>query len=234
MKKIHVLLIWLLIAMLPASALAEGTGTMETSGLIAIGVMVLAMFVGLYFSAKRVKWNASMLAKAAICVALAYILSMIKIFRMPMGGSVSLVSMYPLILFAMAFGPLESLLIGCVYGFMELLLDPYIIHPIQMLVDYPLAYAAVALACLAKRIPVKERFKLPLAVALGYLGKYIMAVISGVVFFAEYAGDQGTLAYSLIYNLSYLGPEALVCMVVAAIPGMSRLPALLRMHSERG
>ncbi len=60
-----------------------------------------------------------------------------------------------------------------------------------------------------------------------------MAVLSGVVFFAEYAGDQGALAYSLIYNISYLGPECLICVVVTLIPGMARLPELLRRGSER-
>lgn len=234
MKRIPVLLAALLLLfVLPVSALAEGTGLTQTSSLVAIGVLLVAMFIGLYFSAKRVKWNAQMIAKAAICVALAYILSMIKIFRMPMGGSVTLVAMYPLILFCVAFGPLEGLLIGCVYGLLQLLIDPYVIHPMQLLVDYPLAFAALSLSCLAKALPLKDRMKLPVAVLLGYIGRYAMAVLSGVVFFAEYAGEQGAMAYSLIYNLSYLGPEALVCMVVAAIPGMSRLPALLCEHSGR-
>lgn len=234
MKKIPVLLVVLLLLFaLPVSALAEESGLTQTSSLITIGVLLVAMIIGLYFSAKRVKWNAAMIAKAAICVALAYILSMIKIFRMPMGGSVTLVAMYPLILFSVAFGPLEGLLIGCVYGLLQLLIDPYVIHPMQLLVDYPLAFASLSLACVAKLLPLKKRWKLPAAVLLGYIGRYAMAVLSGVVFFAEYAGDQGAMAYSLLYNLSYLGPEALVCMVVAAIPGMDRLPALLREHSGR-
>lgn len=234
MKRIPVLLIVLLIlVILPVSALAEETGLAQTSSLVAIGVLLVAMFIGLYFSAKRVKWNASMIAKAAICVALAYILSLIKIFRMPMGGSVTLVAMYPLILFCVAFGPLEGLLIGCVYGLFQLLIDPYVIHPMQLLVDYPLAFAALSLSCLVRILPMNERMKLPVAVLLGYMGRYAMAVLSGAVFFAEYAGEQGAMAYSLIYNLSYLGPEALVCMIVAAIPGMNRLPALLRERSGR-
>ena len=98
MKKFPVLLTALLLMIvLPACALAEETGLTQPSSLAAIGVLLAAMLVGLYFSAKRVKWNAAMIAKAAICVALAYILSVIKIFRMPMGGSVTLISLYPLI-----------------------------------------------------------------------------------------------------------------------------------------
>ena len=210
------------------------TGINNTSSLITIAVLVVVMIVGLIFSAKRVKWDAAMIAKAAICIALAYVLGMIKLFRMPMGGSVTPASLLPLIIFAMAFGPLEGLLVGCTYGLLDLLIDPYVIHPLQLLVDYPMAYAAVALCCVAKLFPVKDYFKLPIAVIFGYLGKYIMAVLSGVVFFSEYAGDQGALAYSLIYNLNYTGWEVLICVAVSLIPGMARLPGILRKNSAVG
>lgn len=232
MKKILVLLLVLMMVIGAVPALAED-GITQTSSLMAIGVLLAAMAAGLFLSAKRVKWDSALIAKAAICIALAYILSLIKMFRMPMGGTVTPAAMYPLILFAVAFGPLEGLLIGCVYGLLQLLIDPYVIHPLQLLVDYPMAYAALALACFAKFVPVNERLKLPAAVLLGYIGRYAMAVLSGVVFFAEYAGEQNALVYSLLYNISYLGPEALVCMAVALVPGMNRLPTVLRKNAMR-
>ena len=209
-------------------ALAEEIGLAAPSSMIAIGALLVLMVVLIIFSAKTVTWDALMIAKAAVTITLAYMLGFITVFRMPMGGSVHLVAMLPLILFSVAFGPLEGLLVGGVYGLLELLIDPYVIHPLQLLVDYPMAYAAVALACAAKYIPVNARLKLPLAVLLGYFGRYIIAVLSGVVFFAEYAGDQGALAYSLIYNISYLGPEALACAIIALIPAVGRLPELIR------
>ena len=231
MKKILVLLP--VIALLAAPfALAEDLHTGAPS-LAAIGALLIAMFIGLYFSAKRVKWDAAMIAKAAICIALAYILSIIKLFRMPMGGSVTLIAMFPLILFSVAFGPLEGLLIGCVYGLLQLMIDPYVIHPLQLLADYPMAYAALALGCLGMQLPLPQRFRLPAAMLLGYLGRYLMAVLSGAVFFAEYAGEQSALIYSLVYNISYLGPEALLCMAAAMIPGMCDLPQILKQKSGR-
>ena len=236
MKKIFVLLTLIalpLILLFPALAEEVYTGIGNASSLITIGVLLIAMFIALAVSARRIKWNASMIAKAAICIALAYVFSIIKVFRMPMGGSVTLVSMLPLILFTVAFGPLEGVLIGCVYGLLQLLIDPYVIHPMQLLVDYPMAFAAVTLSCAASLLPLPKRAGLPVAVLLGYLGRCIMAVISGVVFFAEYAGEQGAFLYSLIYNLSYLGPEALLCMAVALVPGMHRLPPLLAENAKR-
>lgn len=207
------------------------TGIGNASSLITIGLLLAAMVIALFLSAKRVKWNSSMIAKAAICIALAYVLSMVKMFRMMQGGSVALASLLPLVLFCYAFGPLEGVLIGCVYGLLQVLIDPYVIHPLQLLADYPMAFAATALACAARPLPIPERLKLPVAVLLGYLGRYVMAVLSGVVFFAEYAGDQPALAYSLVYNLTYLGPEALIAMALALIPGMNRLPELLKRNN---
>ena len=67
-----------------------------------------------------------------------------------------------------------------------------------------------------------------LAVLLAAVGRYAMAVLSGTVFFAEYAGDQNALVYSLVYNISYIGPDVLVCMIVSCIPGMARLVDVIR------
>ena len=109
-------------------------------------------------------------------------------------------------------------------GLLGLIQDPYIVAPIQVLVDYPLASAAIALGGFAAFLPVPKIWKLPIAVVLGTIGRYIMAVISGVAFFGEYAPEgQSALLYSLSYNIGYLGPDMLVCMVLAFIPGISRL-----------
>ena len=211
----------------------EESGLTATSSLIAIAAVAVLMVVLLILSAKRVKWNASMIAKAAVCIALSYLLSMIRLFRMPMGGTVTPVSLLPLILFSMAFGAKEGVLVGCAAGLLQLFVDPYVIHPIQLLVDYPMSYAAIALCCVAKVLPLPKVLRLPVGVILGYMGKFLMAVLSGVVFFAEYAGDQGALLYSLAYNISYIGPEMAACAVIAFIPAVAKLPELLSKNSKR-
>ncbi|MBQ3574589.1 MAG: energy-coupled thiamine transporter ThiT [Clostridia bacterium] len=201
--------------------------------ILAVVCLLVGMGVCIFISAKRARWNASMIAKAAMCIALAYLLSMIKVFRMPMGGTVTLVSMLPLILFAVAYGPLDGIVVGSAYGLLSLLIDPYVIHPLQLLADYPMAYAAVVLACVVNVLPVKKVFKLPIAVVLGYLGRYILAVLSGCVFFAEYAGEQNAIIYSLVYNISYLGPEMIACAALMFIPAAHRLPEIIRGTKRR-
>lgn len=193
-------------------------------------VVVLLVVVGILLSAssRKAKWDSHRLAMAAMCIAIAFVLSCIRPFRMPQGGSITPASMLPLVLFMLAAGPLQGLVVGCAYGLLQLITDPYVIHPIQLLVDYPLAYGAMILGCLAMLIPVKDQWKLPLAVLLAGVGRYIMAVLSGSIFFAEYAGEQNAWIYSLAYNISYLGPDTLVCMVVACVPGMTRLVDMIR------
>ncbi len=193
--------------------------------------LVAALIVAavlLFFYARNAKWNTRQLAMGAMCIAISFVLSLIRLFRMPQGGSITPAAMLPLVLFTVSCGPIKGFIVGCACGFLHLVSDPYIIHPIQMLVDYPLAYGMIALSYVAVLLPVDKRWQLPLAALFGGLGRYSMEVLSGVVFFAEYAGDQNALVYSLVYNLSSRGPDTLVCAVAACIPGMNRLVDMIR------
>lgn len=192
--------------------------------LVALAVMGVAVC-----TQKKDSWTARRMAYAAMCIAIAFVLSYIKLFRMPQGGSVTPAAMLPLILFALACGPVQGLVVGCAFGLLQLIEDFYVIHPIQLLVDYPMAYAALALACLVNLLPIKNaRVKLPLAVLLGYFGRYAMATISGAVFFAEYAGEQNAWIYSLGYNISYLGVEAVIACVLVCLPGFERILSMMK------
>ena len=193
-------------------------------------ILVVLIAMGLVISlSKKSKWTARRLSYAAMCIAIAFVLSCIKLFRMPQGGSVTPAAMLPLIMFALACGPVQGLTIGCAFGLLQLIEDPYVIHPIQLLCDYPLAYGAMALCCLACLIPEeKSYFRLPVAVLLGYFARLVMAVIFGVAFFAEYAGDQNAFVYSVVYNISYLAPEMAIALVISLIPGMNRLVKMIK------
>ena len=191
-------------------------------------IVVVLLVMGIMLT-KKSQWTTRRLAYAAMCIAIAFVLSCIKLFRMPQGGSVTPAAMLPLILFCMACGPVQGLAVGCAFGLLQLIEDPYVIHPIQLILDYPAAYGAMCVACLANLLPEKAKyFRLPLGVVLGYLARLVMAVLSGVIFFAEYAGDQNVLLYSLGYNAAYLFWEVLIAVVISFIPGMSRLVDVIR------
>ena len=195
---------WALLAVLAAAAIILGLG------------------------GRKSQWNSHRLAMGAMCIAIAFVLSCIRLYRMPQGGSITPAAMLPLVMLMVACGPVQGFAVGCAYGLLRLITDPYVIHPVQMLVDYPLAYAALILGCLAAALPVRNQWKLPIAALLAGIGRYLMSVLSGSIFFAEYAGEQNAWIYSLVYNISYMGPDILVCMAVACIPGMWRLVEMIR------
>lgn len=173
-------------------------------------------------------WTAQSLAKAAVCVAVGFILSCIRLYRMPMGGSVVLCSMLPLIAFAAAAGLGKGLLACVAYGVLQIAQGAWIVHPAQGFLDYIAAYAVLALGCVAPVLPLPRRWKLPAACLIAAFARYAIHVVSGTVFFASDAADAGMLpfAYSALYNL-FLAPEAVLCAVIAALPAFDRVFAAL-------
>ena len=215
----------------PASWFEEAFGDFTSVHWYTAVILIVLLVLGIVVCRKQKEnWTTMRLAFAAMCIAISFVLSMIKLFHMPQGGSVTPASMLPMVMFALACGPAQGIVAGCAYGLLQLIEDFYVIHPLQLLVDYPLAFAAVALCCLVNVMPIKNvRVKLIVAVLLGYLGRYIMATISGAVFFADSAGEQNAWIYSLGYNITYLGVEAVIsAVIVAIIPGFDRLVETMR------
>lgn len=170
-------------------------------------------------SGKKTVWNTKMLALGAVCMALSNVLSMIKLFDMPQGGSITPASMLPLMLFAYVYGIGPGMTVGAVYGVMQFIIEPYFLSVPQMLLDYPIAFAMVGLAGLFSKNE-NRALGLSFGVVLGSLGRFVAAVLSGVVFFAEYAGDQNPWVYSIGYNGAYMLPECIICVVLALAVGL--------------
>ncbi len=151
---------------------------------------------------RRVK----ILVEGAMMVAITYVLHLFKIYQAPYGGSVTLGSMVPLLLFAFRHGPGAGVLAGAAYGFLDYFVEPYFVHPVQLILDYPLAYGLLGLAGFF-------RSNIYLGSAVGILGRLLSHFISGVVFFAQYA-EGNVYLYSLVYNAQYLVPELIIAIVV--------------------
>ena len=151
----------------------------------------------------------------AMCVALALALSLIELFTMPMGGSVTPFSMFFIVLAAYWFGVPYGAAAGLALGLLKLLLGAYIVHPAQLMLDYPLAFAMLGAAGFFN----KQRFGLQIGYTVGVLGRFVMHFISGLIFFAEYTPeDWSPVIYSLWYNISYILPEALVTLIIVSAP----------------
>lgn len=169
---------------------------------------------------ERKRSRVLMLTEGGMMVALSVLLSYIIIYQAPNGGSVSAGSMIPIMLFAIRWGIVPGMTVGAIYGVLDFLLKPYFFHPVQVLLDYPIAYGLLGLAGVAYILNNKNGnsyISLSLGVTLAVVGRLIAHVLSGVVFFSEYAGSQNAWLYSIIYNATYLIPELIISLVILLI-----------------
>lgn len=152
------------------------------------------------------------LTYGSICIALSFVLSYIRFFKMPQGGSITAGSMIPLMLFAYWFGPADGVIAGMVYGLLQFIQDPFIVHPLQVVLDYPLAFGALGLAGLSKK-------NFSLSLAIGSIFRFFFSFLSGTLFFVEYAKQAGKapVVYSLGYN-SVILIDGLICIAISLIP----------------
>ncbi|MDR1205670.1 MAG: energy-coupled thiamine transporter ThiT [Peptococcaceae bacterium] len=184
------------------------------AGVLLLGILLLA-------ASKKVQWNARMISYAALAISMSFVLSYIRIYRMPQGGSLTLGSLLPLMLFAYAYGPLAGCVAGAAYGMLQLLQDMYMVHPVQLLLDYPLAFAAVGLTGLASRLgrPSGLSGRLFIGIWAGGLARIVFHVVSGAVFFGMYAPEgQNPWVYSTLYNLTTLLPDVALCAFISLVP----------------
>jgi len=151
----------------------------------------------------------STLVEGALMVAAAFALSFVKVFQMPLyGGSVTLGSMVPILVFAARHGVGPGLLAGTIHGLIQLIVEPVIVHPLQVILDYPLAFGLLGLSGLFGQRVIAGSI-------VGITGRFLSHFLSGVVFFASYAPKgMNPYVYSAAYNASYLVPELVISLVI--------------------
>jgi len=206
------------------------------TGWILLGVLIVCAAALIVIARSKQKWTPQMMANAAICMALSFVLSYIRLFKLPQGGSVTPASLLPIVAFAFHYGTIPGLVAGIAYGFLQMIQDPWIVGAVQAALDYPLAFGCIAFAGIAGQLQRKYGFH-ELAgwiggVAATGLGRFICHVLSGVVFFAEYAEGSGLspLVYSLSYN-SFVFVDLAICLLVVAFPQVRK--ALDRMTVKK-
>lgn len=154
----------------------------------------------------------------AVAVAMAAVLSLfrIKLPHLVYGGSVSLHTI-PVFVVALRQGAGPGLAVGVCYGVVNFLMTPFFVHPIQLLLDYPVAFGALGLAGLATAFG-SHRLVTATAVIAASTVRLASHVLSGIVYFGDLA-PEGTPAwqYSLVYNSSYIVPETVLAVAVTAL-----------------
>lgn len=192
------------------------------------------------------------ISAGGICIAIAYVLSLLPIYTMPQGGTVTPGSMLPIIFFSLCFGPAWGFAAAFAFSLLQLI-GGYFVAPFQVLLDYTLAFTALGIAGffaakkpvritetnIFRRLRLVPFYKMVLAVVISMLGRLTFSFISGIVFYAEYAGEgQAVWLYSLGYNGTYLIPEAVITTILlfamrGIIYGSSKKPMKLSLFISK-
>ncbi len=167
--------------------------------------------------------NSRRLTEASIMIAIATILSILKLASLPYGGSVTIASMLPIVIISYRHGIKWGLLSGLAYGAIQQLLDLNTLSYATswkaavaiVLLDYIVAFMAAGLGGLFKN-KAKQPFALLWGSLLTCIVRYICHVISGATVWAGLSiPSKAALAYSLSYNATYMVPETIVTVLIA-------------------
>lgn len=164
------------------------------------------------------------LVESAVMIALAAVLSLIRIVDLPYGGSVTVASMLPIMIIGYRHGLAWGLGSGLVYGVIQQLLGLKNLSYFStwqsilaiILLDYVVAFAVSGLAGVTRRAPKDQALGLSLGALLACALRYLCHVISGATVWAGLSiPTQAALGYSLIYNATYMVPETIVTVAAA-------------------
>jgi len=157
----------------------------------------------------KLRFSTKIMAEIAVFVALASVLSYIKLFSLPQGGSVTAASMVPILWLALRRGPKVGLFAAILYGVVQLALGPEgIYYPAQVLLDYPIAFGLLGVAGFFQKRPF-------IGASLGIIGRFVAHFLSGTIFFASWAPEgMNPAVYSAVYNGGYLLVELVITIYV--------------------
>ena len=187
--------------------------------LLVLGVIAL---IGFLQNGKR--FDSKKIAFAGICVSMSFTLAVIKVSPVQYGGSITLASFVPILVFAYVYGLADGLLIGLIHGLLNFIEDPYILTPATLFFDYLLAFMSVGVMGLFGKLQRKERGCTP--IVLGCVAvfslRFISHLLSGMVFFAQDAvwvsfpswAMGNAFIYSFIYQCIYVPADAIIATLV--------------------
>ena len=193
--------------------------------LIAISVLLL-IITGLVRSKgsgkeKKTSIDSRKLAFTAVSVALAFVLSFVRVFRLPWGGSVTLCSMLFVVLVGYWYGLKVGLIAGFVYGCLQFIQGggSYVLDPLQAGLDYFFAFTALGLSgCFCKM----KKHALTVGYIVAVLARGALHSLGGYLYWMDYMPDNFppklAAAYPVLYNYAYILAEAAITLIVINFP----------------
>lgn len=198
--------------------LKEIFSSMLARALIILILVFVSLFFIFYFRKDKNFFSTKALTYSSVFLALAVASNQIKIFTLPQGGSVTMFSMFFISYIGYIFGLRVGIVSSITFGLLKVIIKPDIYYPIQFIFDYILAFGALGLS----GIFAYKKNSLKLAYIVSVIGRLVFSVLSGYIFFASYVPKGwNPFIYSLWYNFSYLGLEAIITVVILFIPKIS-------------
>ena len=186
------------------------------------------------------KYSTREIAYAGRCLALSFALSFIKVSPVQFGGSITLASFVPLLIYSYKFGPVKGTLAGIMLGLFNFISDPFILTPLTFILDYALAFASIGLMGFAPKFGKLPRSaKVTIGTVLVYVARFIFHLLSGFIYFAENSiwvdlPATNMFVYSFIYQCVYLPAACGICIVVLFITAKTKaLDKLLVMMDSK-
>jgi thiamine transporter len=161
------------------------------------------------------KFKLKTLLISAALISMATLLSHVKLFSMPAGGSVTLLSMFFATLPGYFFGWKVGILSGVVYGAVQFAVEPWFVHPIQIALDYIFAFAALGFSGFF----TKGERRLQIGYVAAVFGRFFFSALAGYIFYSEMGWSfWEKIVMSVAYNAQYTVVEAVITLVVASVP----------------
>ncbi len=185
--------------------------------------IVLLCVIAIISLRQKARRNPKRIAFAGVCVAMSFTLAVIKFSPIQYGGSITLASFVPIMLYAYVYGAADGFIVGLVHGLLNFVEDPYILTPATFLLDYLLAFASVGVMGFFGKMRRKEKGVLPLvlgAVSV-FAVRFVAHLCSGAIFFLEGAvwvdfpawATANAFIYSFFYQCVYIPADCLIALL---------------------
>ena len=182
-------------------------------------IVILLIAVGVMLARKKLATQD--IAYAGVAISISFVLSFLKVTPVLYGGSITLASFAPLLIYAYYFGFAKALVCGLIYGLLQFIQDPYILTPATFTLDYLLAFASVSVMGLFSKAGLNAK-TVTLGTTLSILCRFVMHFISGILYFNHGSiwvnlPANSAVSYSLLYQTVYLIPDLVICLAVMLV-----------------
>lgn len=201
-------------------------GGLTTAGYgLSVVAILLALFLVIFLcrrNSSTSKMSTQQLVTCAVSLALAFVTSYIRLFKLPFGGSVTLFSMLFIVLIGYWYGTKVGILTGLAFGILQFLQEPYVLSFFQVCCDYVLAFGTLGLSGLFSKSKHQPLIK---GYLFAVLARGAFHALGGYLYWMDYMPENFpkslTAIYPIVYNYSFLLAEAMITVIVLSIPAVS-------------